>query len=384
MDRETAQLDREIKVAGQSYAPDHLCLVLARGYVTRYAVPECRGAFSREIAYASAWVKCHHPDVFCAALLNSQPMGFYAPAQLVRDARAHGVEVRPVCINASRWDCTLEPGRRPGGLMAVRLGLRMVRGLSNADGARLVAHRGGRTHAFDPYASIEDIRRRAGLPAVALERLAEADAFQGLRLDRRGAAWTVRGLAIDETPLPLFAAAATGGAVPSAEPAVTLAPMASGGEVVEDYRSVGLSLRSHPLAFRRAELRARGMVACAELAAARDGRRLTLAGLVLVRQRPGSANGVTFVTVEDETGFANLVVWLPVFERYRRVALSAGLLACRGRLQREGEVIHLVADRLEDLSDLLRGIEGRDLAGEVPSLASQPGSEFKVPARDFR
>jgi error-prone DNA polymerase len=321
-----------------------------------YGFPESHAASFALIAYASTWVKCHHPDVFCTALLNSQPMGFYAPAQLVRDAREHSVEVRPVCVNASRWDCTLEPtnGRR----FAVRLGLRMVRGLANADAVRLVVYRGEQ-----PYASVEDIQRRVGLPAAALARLAEADAFRGLDLDRRQAVWAVRGLAADAASLPLFAAAAAAdrdGAPDALEPPVTLAPMPEGGEVVEDYRSLGLSLRRHPVAFLRPELRARGLATCGDLATARDGRRVSVAGMVLVRQRPGSASGVTFVTVEDETGVANLVVWLPVFERHRRIVLSAGLLACHGRVQREGEVIHVVADRLEDLSRLLRDVEGRD------------------------
>ncbi|WP_149536633.1 error-prone DNA polymerase [Siccirubricoccus phaeus] len=314
-----------------------------------YGFPESHAASFALIAYASAWVKCHHPDVFCAALLNSQPMGFYAPAQVVRDAREHGVEVRPVCVNASRWDCTLEP---VGRFLAVRLGLRMVQGLSNADAARLVAHRGR-----VPYGSVEELWRRTGLPRAGLERLAEADAFRTFGLDRRRALWAVRGLA-DES-LPLFAAAERGnGPGPEAvEPPVTLAPVAEGREVVEDYRSTGLSLRRHPVFFLREDLRACGMLACADLAAARDGRWVTVAGMVLVRQRPGSAKGVTFITIEDETGVANLIVWSSVFERQRRLVLSAGMLACRGRVQREGEVVHVVAHRLEDLSDRLRSIE---------------------------
>jgi error-prone DNA polymerase len=367
-----------------------------------YGFPESHAASFALIAYASAWVKCHHPDVFCAALLNSQPMGFYAPAQLVRDAREHGVEVRPVCVNASRWDCTLEP--TDGHRFAVRLGLRMVRGLANADAARLVAYRGEQR-----YASVEDIQRRIGLPAAALERLAEADAFHGLELDRRQAVWAVRGLASDAASLPLFAAAAAADeehAPGTQEPPVTLAPMPEGGEVVEDYRSLGLSLRRHPVAFLRPELRARGMAPCGNLATARDGRRISVAGMVLVRQRPGSASGVTFVTIEDETGVANLVVWLPVFERHRRIALSAGLLACHGRVQREGEVVHVIADRLEDLSDLLRDIQGRDgpaascqqhdtglpstdarlgraaRGGSGPDMRRHGG--IRVPMRDFR
>ena len=319
-----------------------------------YGFPESHAASFALIAYASSWLKCHYPDVFCAALLNAQPMGFYAPAQVVRDARDHGVEVRPVCVNASRWDCTLEPAA-DGPYLAVRLGLRSVHGLANVHGARLAAERGEQ-----PYGSVEEVWRRAGVPAAALEHLAAADAFAALGLDRRAALWAVRSLA--DTVLPLFAAAERGGALkPEAvEPAVALASLPAGGEVVEDYRSTGLSLRQHPVAFLREELRRGGMVTCADLAHARDGRRLTVPGIVLVRQKPGSASGVMFITLEDETGVANPVVWPSLFERQRRLVLSAGMIACFGRVQREGAVVHLIAERLEDLSDLLRSVGQRE------------------------
>ena len=355
-----------------------------------YGFPESHAASFALVAYASAWMKCHHPDVFCCALLNSQPMGFYAPAQVVRDAQEHGVEVRPVCVNASRWDCTLEPRRDQGGGMAVRLGLRMARGLPNRYGAQLVAHRGEQV-----YASVEEVWRRAAVPATALERLAEADAFQGLGLDRRQALWAVKGLA--DTILPLFAAAdAQRRPRPElVEPPVALAPMKDGREVVEDYRSVGLSLRRHPVAFLRATLRARGMVACADLARTRDGRRVVVPGIVLVRQKPGSARGVMFMTIEDETGVANLILWPDRFERQRRLVLSAGMVACHGRVQREGEVTHVITDRLEDLSELLRSVGERDEAFPIRhgrgDGATHPGARdprdspgIKVPTRDFR
>ena len=272
-----------------------------------YGFPESHAASFALIAYASAWMKCHHPGAFCAALLNSQPMGFYAPAQVVRDAQEHGVKVRPVCANRSRWDCTLEPldgsgagGKSQAGTMrgaAVRLGLRLVKGLANGHAAELIAHRGDA-----PYASVEEAWRRAGVPPSALERLAEADAFRGLGLDRRQALWQVRALA--DTVLPLFAAADAGGR-PRPEivdAPVELMPMRDGREVVEDYGSTGLSLRQHPVAFLRDDLRRRGMAACADLAHLRDGRRVVVPGIVLVRQKPGSAKGVMFITVEDETG----------------------------------------------------------------------------------
>ena len=324
-----------------------------------YGFPESHAASFAIIAYASSWLKCHHPDVFCAALLNSQPMGFYAPAQIVRDARDHGVAVRPVDVNRSRWDCTLEP---EGRYLAVRLGLRMVKGLSEAHGAALVAARGEHD-----YTGVEELWRRAGVPVAALERLAEADGYGSMRLDRRGALWAIRGLS--DTPLPLFAAA--DGAGPPrpeiVEPPVELNPMRPGRTVVEDYGSVGLTLRQHPVAFVREDMQARGMVACADLERTRDGRRVVVPGLVLVRQKPGSAKGVMFITIEDETGIANLILWPSVFERQRRLVLSASMIACHGRVQREGGVIHVITERLEDLTPLLRQVGERDEPFSLPT-----------------
>ena len=325
-----------------------------------YGFPESHAASFALIAYASSWMKCHHPDVFCAALLNAQPMGFYAPAQIVRDARDHGVAVRPVCINASRWDCTLEPAEDR---FAVRLGMRMVKGLANADAAAIIAARGKQ-----PYASAEDLWRRAAVPAASLVQLADADAFlESLKLERREALWALKPLR--DQPLPLFAAATREAsvAIPEMkEPRVVLRPMAAGAEVVEDYSHVGLTLRDHPVSFLRGDLRRRGIVTCAEVMAARDGRWLEAAGVILVRQMPGSAKGVMFITIEDETGIANLVIWPKVFEAYRRVILSSGLMSVRGRIQREGEVVHLVARHIVDLSEELASVGQRDGAFPLP------------------
>jgi error-prone DNA polymerase len=370
-----------------------------------YGFPESHAASFAKIAYASSWMKCHHPDVFCCALLNAQPMGFYAPAQIVRDARQHGVEVRPVDVNLSRWDCTLEPAGR--GRLAVRLGLRMVKGLANAQGGLIPLVRGE-----EPFGSIENLWRRAGLPVAALQHLADADALRSLGLNRRDALWAIRGLS--DTPLPLFAAAddREGTLRPEAvEPAVALTPMTEGREVVEDYRSKGLTLRRHPVAFLRGDLAARRMIPCGDLRSVRDGRRVTAAGIVLVRQKPGSAKGVMFITIEDETDVANLIVWPALFERQRRLILSAGMIAVRGRVQREGQVLHLVAEHLIDLSDLLRSVGDRAEAFPLPhgrgdeakngggpdqreTLRTKtreiyvpdlrPGSGIKVPTRDFR
>jgi error-prone DNA polymerase len=327
-----------------------------------YGFPESHAASFALIAYASAWLKCWHPDVFAAALLNSQPMGFYAPAQIVRDARDHGVEVRPVCVNASRWDCTLEPSDDED-RFAVRLGFRMVKGLANLHAASIAGAR-----ADQPFLSVDDLWRRAGVPQAALVQLAEADAFRpAFGLARREALWAIRGLR--DEPLPLFAAATAREEeiVPEiAEPVVSLRPMTAGSEVVEDYVHTGLSLSSHPVSFLRENLSRHRIISCAEAMDARDGRWLEAAGIVLVRQRPGSAKGVLFVTLEDETGIANLVVWPKVFEANRRTLLSAGMLGVRGRIQREGAVVHLVAQRISDLSADLASVGTRDAAFPLP------------------
>ncbi|MBS1092898.1 error-prone DNA polymerase [Gluconobacter sp. Dm-74] len=316
-----------------------------------YGFPESHAASFALIAYASAWMKHHYPDVFCAALLNSQPMGFYAPSQIVQDAQRHGVEVRPICINASRWDCTLE---RSGTSLrkAVRMGFRMVRGLANGHGAALIAAR------MPDYESIDDVWRRADVPVSALECLAEADAFRVFGQMRRAALWSIKGLA--DTALPLFEAADRGRNFPLPEviePEIVLPQMSERASVHEDYRATGLSLTGHPVAFLREGLRKEGIIRCGDLPYLRDGRRIQLTGLVLMRQRPGTANGTMFVTIEDETGTANLIVWKDVQEKYRRPLLASRLLACKGRLQKEGDVIHVVVLSLEDRTPLLQGSE---------------------------
>jgi error-prone DNA polymerase len=314
-----------------------------------YGFPESHAASFALIAYASSWVKCHHPDAFCAALLNAQPMGFYAPAQIVRDAREHGVEIRPVDINRSRWDCTLEPAEKDG-RFPVRLGMRMVRGLANEQAAILLAGR-----MRQPFVDVEDVWRRGGAQVSALVRLAEADAFRPtMGLARREALWAIK--ALRDIPLPLFAAAEGQPAPETNDQAVALKAMTDGHEVVEDYGHVGLTLRRHPVSFLRHELKAERILSCAEANKHPDRRRIKVAGLVLVRQRPGTAKGVTFITIEDETGVANLVVWADLYERQRRTVLTANMLAIEGRVQREGLVVHIVADKLIDLSDRLASI----------------------------
>ncbi|MDP3783110.1 MAG: error-prone DNA polymerase, partial [Sphingopyxis sp.] len=321
-----------------------------------YGFPESHAASFAKIAYASCWMKHHHPDVFCAALLNAQPMGFYAPAQIVSDARKHGVEVRPVSINDSHWDCTLEESS--GRYLAVRLGFRQVRSLANVHGAAIVGARGDM-----PFDCVEDVWRRAGVPRAAIERIAEADGFACLAEDRRQGLWKVRGLG--EAPLPLFAAADAREASFSPEglePVTSLRPMTEGREVVEDYRTLQLSLRAHPLSFLRDELDTMGIVRCADLGQIRDGRNIEVAGVILVRQRPGSAKGVLFVTIEDETGIANGILWPDRFDIYRRQVMSASMIAMRGRLQKEGEVIHIICDRITDHDAMLRSIAQGDVS----------------------
>ena len=334
------------------------CFAQIEGFGS-YGFPESHAASFAILVYASAWVKCHHPDVFCCAILNAQPMGFYAPAQLIGDARAHGVEMREVDVNRSLWDCTLE--LRDGGGHAVRLGLRCAKGLAQDAAQKLIDAR------QRPFASVEEIWRRAGLAVAQLERLAEADAFGSLGLDRRQALWAIR--ALQGKPLPLFVSADSRQDVSRpeiVEPPVALPPMTQGSEVLEDYASTGFSLRQHPLAFLRQTLAAADWVTAESLTHMRNGQKTRVAGLVLVRQRPASANGITFLTIEDETGGANLIVWPQLYERFRRVVISARLLGCIGRVQHEGTVIHVVAERLENLSAWLKGIGEADAPFQMP------------------
>jgi error-prone DNA polymerase len=394
-----------------------------------YGFPESHAASFALLVYASAWIKCRYPDVFAAALLNSQPMGFYAPAQIVRDAKEHGVEVRPVDVNFSDWDNSLEEGspepilpcvagegdhasqaslrslrrlgcvhggggnletwslpppppcgRSPSPVLrgrmkgalgqrvererkqrlhprhaemagdirathAVRLGLRQISGFAEADARAIEAARG------DGFDSVRDLWLQSKLSPAVLERLAQADAFRSLGLDRRKALWAVRALrrAGDKDDLPLFARVA----MPECEPDIALPRMRLGEHVIADYRHLHLSLKAHPAAFLRAHFDRRNMLRSECLAAIASGRRVNVAGIVLVRQRPGTAKGVIFMTIEDETGVANIIVWPQVFELFRPIVLGARLVGVSGRLQNESGVIHVVADRLDDLTPLL-------------------------------
>ncbi|MFH3480993.1 error-prone DNA polymerase [Xanthobacter variabilis] len=419
-----------------------------------YGFPRSHAESFALIVYCSAWLKCHYPDVFAAGLMNAWPMGFYAPAQLVRDAREHGVEVRPVDVNASHWDHTLEPEAAPlplplpehGGSLAarmaveraaprdgapqpptppdvargrealgmgaadgpgasarlnsrhgemagdihsthaLRLGFRQVEGLRAEEMARLVARRGA------GYDSVRDVWLRTGLPPSTLEKLADADAFRAFGLDRRAALWAVKGLrrSGDKDDLPLFRAASSPASPSPAapflehEPEVDLPVLPPGAQVVADYRHMKLSLKAHPLAFLRPELRRRGVTPAADLPGMKSGQRLTLAGLVLVRQRPGTASGVIFMTLEDEAAWANVIVWPRVFEAFRPQVLGARLVMVRGKLQNEQSVIHLVAESVEDWSHLLEhlGEAGAAAPPDPRSVARNGGAPADADAPD--
>jgi len=354
-----------------------------------YGFPESHAASFALLVYASAWLKCRYPDTFAAALLNAQPMGFYAPAQIVRDAREHGVEVRPPDVNHSSWDSTLEPGPRATERLhelhremrddirtthAVRLGLREIKGLSEEDGKLIVERR---IRSFQPddskisiaYDSMRDVWLRTGLSPRVLERLADADAFGSLGLARRQALWAAKALGRvgdRDDDLPLFTSRGDAQArIVSREPDVSLPPMPIGEEVINDYRFLHLSLRAHPAQFLRPDLDARGIKQNDTLRRTPSGMRVRISGLVTCRQRPGSANGVVFMTIEDETAVANVIVWPKVFERLRRIVLSARYVAVIGPVQEESGVIHVVADQLEDLTHFLARLaeHGADIDG---------------------
>ena len=358
-----------------------------------YGFPESHAASFALLVYASAFIKCSHPDVFCAAILNSQPMGFYQPAQLVRDARQHGVEVRPADVNCSDWDCTLEPTSASASeektAHAVRLGFRLIGSLSEPESKKLIAARG------NGFSSIERLAAIAGVSRFTIERLADADAFRSLGLDRRAALWAARRLdtigirrprgdAKTEDALPLLTPHLGDEFFP--EPKVALPAMPLCEHIVEDYVTTGLSLKEHPVRFFRERLLALGAISNAQL---RDeslppDTTVTVVGLVLVRQRPGTSKGVVFMTLEDETDIANIIVWPKVFERNRRTVMMSRFLAVRGRLQRAGLVIHVVAESFIDLSAQLPWLRDGDLFSLKFSGVPRPQSDpLPLHSRDF-
>jgi error-prone DNA polymerase len=329
-----------------------------------YGFPESHAASFALLVYISSWLKFYYPAAFTASLLNAQPMGFYAPAQLIRDLRSHDVEVRPVDVNLSDWDCTLEPVIGPKSDFALRLGFRQAKGLREDEMITLVDVRSkdGRYH------DVEDLWRRTRVPKKTLETLARADAFQSLDLARRDAMWAVKGL--DDKIMPLFAHAER----VRKEPEITLPPAQLGEQIADDYRATYLSLKAHPLSVLREQLRARKYLAGDVLKSAKHGQSLKIAGLITTRQRPGSANGVMFITIEDEISISNLIVWPDNVERLRPVLISAQLLGADGIVQREGDVIHLLVHEAENLTPLL-------------GLLDDPGAgvsrQVDLPSRNF-
>ncbi|GHB05241.1 error-prone DNA polymerase [Algimonas arctica] len=333
-----------------------------------YGFPESHSASFALLVYASCWLKCHHPDVFCCALLNSQPMGFYAPAQIVQDARRHNVEVRPICVENSYWDNILEPGR--DGHLAVRLGFRLIKGLRQEDGNWVALARG------NGYRSVDAVWRKAGLSKRALSKLSEADAFHRSGLNRREALWAVKGLGGDN-PLPLFADHGEG----IEDEVINLPLMRASEEVYEDYLATRLTLRDHPMRFLNDALGR--TLKSSDLRDAPNGRRITVSGLVVTRQKPGAASGVVFITLEDETGAVNVVVWNKLFQKNRGPVMAGRLLRISGKLQREGIVHHVIAERIEDMSHLLNslGYQGsRD--GIAPTEGNADEAKRPIPAKE--
>ncbi|MEO1746952.1 MAG: OB-fold nucleic acid binding domain-containing protein, partial [Pseudomonadota bacterium] len=379
------------RMVARGYDPEFAarCFNQIKGF-GEYGFPESHAASFAHLVYVSSWLKCHYPAAFCAAILNAQPMGFYAPAQLVRDAREHGVDVLPPDINASDWDATLEPRDARGDQQisqpslkrhavlsdidqpAVRLGLRQIDGLRADEAQALIEAR-----SDGVFSDVNDAWRRSGVRAASLEKLAAADAMRSLGLDRRQALWDVKALGTD-VPLPLFSW--MGASDHGAEDPTALPPMALGEHVVNDYQTIKLSLKAHPLSFLRDRLARERIVETARLADLSDGTSVGVAGVVLVRQRPGSAKGVVFMTLEDETGVCNTVVWPKMMERYRKVLMTARLIVVRGTIQRHENIIHVVSRKLEDRSDMLFGLSelGEDmrvpLANADEVVRPDPGS----------
>ncbi len=362
------------------------CFAQIKGF-GEYGFPESHAASFAHLVYVSSWLKCHYPAAFACALLNSQPMGFYAPAQIVRCAQDHGVEAREADVNFSDWDSTLEsdldasplpissagawgegeadaiPAKISPGKTgardtsqafgratspALRIGLRQVDGVREDEIKKISERRDGGSGGG--WKSLRDIREQAGVKTATLEKLAAADAFRSIGIDRRQALWQVKALS-NAPALPLFQWTAT--QADGVEADVQLPEMALSEHVVNDYQTLRLSLKAHPMSFLREDFRSARVIACNEVRGLKDGARIAVAGVVLVRQRPGSAKGVVFMTIEDETGVANAVVWPKMLERYRKTVMTARLILIEGRVQRHEDIIHIVSTKLEDRSDWL-------------------------------
>jgi error-prone DNA polymerase len=333
-----------------------------------YGFPESHAASFALLVYVSSWIKCYYPDVFACALLNSLPMGFYQPAQIVIDARKHAVEVRPVDINYSMWDNKLE--ERSGKYWAIRLGFRQVKGIREEDMKKLLCER------KELYTTINALRD-IGLPEASLEKLANADAFRSIGLDRRQALWEV---STKDRPLGVFTGQPSEDAK---DEKVVLPEMSISEHVVHDYAATSLSLKAHPISFIREKLQMLHILSASDLNNAKDGQPVKVAGLVLVRQRPGTAGGICFMTIEDETGFANLVIFESLFEKYRQEIIQSRVIMVEGKLQREGEVIHVIARSCYDLTKLLRNLT-EDKIEQLPLLTLSRADEKSPRPEDTR
>lgn len=359
----------------RGYDPDFAarCFEQIKGFGS-YGFPESHAAAFAQLVYVSSWLKHYHPAAFTCALLNSQPMGFYAPAQLVRDAQEHDVEARPVDVNFSFWDNTLEKGA--DGALALRLGFRQVGGMVEADMKALVAARGA------GYGRLEDLAMRGQIPRRSLRALADADAFRSVGLDRREALWATRRLP-DDAPLPLFDHAAASDL--GEEPDMNLPEMQLAEHVAVDYQTTRLSLKAHPMEMLRPVFRKEGIATCAETSAKRDGAWVRNAGVVLVRQRPGNGKA-TFITLEDETGITNVVLWTRTLERFRGEVMGARLLQVEGRVQKSPEgVVHLMGVRLYDRSAELQRLSEDDVPKDAPMDRHRHPRDVRIlpKSRDF-
>ena len=328
----------------RNYDPDFAerCFKQIKGFGD-YGFPESHAASFALLVYVSSWLKCHYPATFACALLNSQPMGFYAPAQIVRDAREHGVTVQPIDINFSDWDCTLE--QNGGEVPSLRLGFRQIKGLKKTAINTLLQAR--KTGNARPFSSLEDLWLRSKLQPTVLESLVKADVCSSIGLSRRQALWEVR--RINPNQLPLFIESGEN----IAEPTVKLPIMKQGEEVTRDYEAIRLSLKNHPLELLRSQLDAEGIIPASQLKKTKNGQSVSTAGLIITRQRPSTASGIIFTTLEDETGVTNVIIWPKLFEKYRKETLTSRLLCVTGELQREGLVAHLIAKKLVDMTGRL-------------------------------
>ncbi|MFM7852438.1 MAG: OB-fold nucleic acid binding domain-containing protein, partial [Flammeovirgaceae bacterium] len=350
--------------------------MVAKGYTVQYAervfrqlegfgsygFPESHAVSFALLVYVSSWLKCYYPDVFVCALLNSMPMGFYQPAQLVTDARKHGVDVRPVDVNYSAWDNTLE--EKSGKHCAVRLGFRQVKGLKEGDVQVVTSAR------KNGFTSVQQLRE-AGVPGAALEKLADADAFRSLGYDRREALWQTS--TKDHQLKSLYADALEN---------IELPKMKLSEHVINDYKSLSLSLKAHPVSFVREQLTQLHVCSINRLGEAKDGDHVKVAGLILVRQRPGTATGICFITLEDETGNANLVVFRNLFDKYRKEIIQSRLLMVEGQLQREGEVVHVIVKRCFNVSPLLQQLIQTKLS-RADEKTSNPDTRHKSGEKVF-